>query len=107
MYIQPKNSPKVQIICILEEIDSLYDQKCTSWKGAKIWAGPSLASPSFEQCPKACILFLKNASLSSPTPSIQSIQPTFCLETRHKAYIQQRSNLITIFIGIHATVLAF
>ena len=32
---------KVPIIGILEEIDPFIDEKCTSWKCAKKWAGPS------------------------------------------------------------------
>ena len=41
IYVQPKTKFKVQIISILEEIDSFIDQKCTSWKCAKKWAEPS------------------------------------------------------------------
>ena len=35
MYIQPKKLFKVQIISILEEIDSFYWPKMHSWKGDK------------------------------------------------------------------------
>ena len=40
---------KVPIIGILEEIDPFIDEKCTSWKCAKKWAGPSPLPHSWEK----------------------------------------------------------
>ena len=51
VYIQPKKQFKVQIIGILEEIDSFYGPKMHFWKGEKIF-GQGPPPPSFGQNPK-------------------------------------------------------
>ena len=54
------NLKTVQIIGILEEIDSFIDQKCTSWKCAKkIWQPPLIKTKS-----KKMHVFLGKPSLN-------------------------------------------
>ena len=60
--IKPKKQFKVQIIGILEEIDSFYRPKMHLWEGAKKnWTGPP---PSFGQKPKEQQFFLGKLSLT-------------------------------------------
>ena len=56
IYIQPKKQFKVQIIGILEEIDSFYWPKMHLWKGAKK-IGQSLSPPHLEKIQKNSSFF--------------------------------------------------
>ena len=66
---------KVQIIGILEEIDSFHLPKMHLWKGDKKWAGPP--PPSFGQNPKEKHYFLRRTSLSVHKAVTQLGQPWY------------------------------
>ena len=59
LYIQPKTQFKVQIISILEEVDSLIDQNCTSC-AKKIGQGPSPPRPHLDKLQKKAFFSQEN-----------------------------------------------
>ena len=61
--IQPKKKFKVQIIGILQEIDSFYWRKMHLWKGDKTF-GQNSPPPSFGQSPKEQLHFFVKPSLT-------------------------------------------
>ena len=65
----------IEIIGILEEIDSFYCPKCTHEKVTKNWAGPA---PSFGQNPKEQQFFLVRLSLRNIEMNVFPAKITFC-----------------------------
>ena len=90
LYIQPKTQFKVQIISILEEVDSLIDQNCTSC-AKKIGQGPSPPRPHLDKLQKKAF-FLRKTSCSFPTRLSSIFQHPETREMKHSDVLATKSD---------------